>query len=490
MIFSSYMKISLLYPSWTGEYGNISLFARKAAGSYPPLNLAYLASIAEKQGHDVRIIDGESEGMPIEQMADRTIEFNPDIVGITATTPFYHISENLAKGLKQKNKDIRTAIGGQHITVLREAVFSNCFDYGFIGEADNSWSKFLQTIESNGDISKVKGILYRENGEVKSTGKSDSVTDMDSLPFPARHLLNMKNYRMMTPRGEKKFTSIITMRGCPYECVFCSTKVFGDKNRRISPKKVVEEMKECVDKYKTEHFTFLDDTLTLNRKHISDICDLIIEEKLGVTFDGNTRANLVDEELVKKMSEAGLVKLCFGLESADENVRKFLKKKVPLESYVAANKLTEKYGIETVNSCMIGLPGETEESIRNTLRFLREHKEIKQANIAIAVPYPGTELYEMAKKGENGLKLETTDFSQYKRYNAAVMSVGKFSPDDLIRIQNEAFASVYCFSPERWQTMLDKSGVEGARMTLARLMKCIDEGETKFLTNKQLGIGK
>jgi len=481
------MKVSLLYPSWTEECGEIAHFSKRV-GKLPPLNLAYLAAIAEREGHEVRVIDGEADGISLEKVVEKTSEFNPDVIGITATTPFYHVSVNLAKLLKEKKSDMKIVIGGPHITVLKERVFENFFDYGFIGESDNSWPKFLRAVEERRDVSNIKGILYRENGEVKFTGDYEPVGDINSIPFPARRLLNNENYRMGTLEGEKRFTSIMTVRGCPFSCIFCSTKVFGKDTRRREPKKVVEEMKECINNYGTEHFSFLDDTLTLNKEHFSEICDLIIKEKLGITFEGSTRANLVDEEIVKKMANAGLIRLSFGLESVDENIRRVMKKQVPLESYVASNKITNKYGIETSNSCMIGLPGETEETIRKTLRFLREHREIKQASLSIAVPYPGTELYEMAKREENGLKLETEDFSEYRRYNAAVMSVGNFSPADLIRIQNEAFASIYCFVPERWETMIAKSGIKGARMTMERLMRCIDEGETKFLTDKQLGI--
>jgi radical SAM superfamily enzyme YgiQ (UPF0313 family) len=136
---------------------------------------------------------------------------------------------------------------------------------------------------------------------------------------------------------------------------------------------------------------------------------------------------------------------------------------------------------------MIGLPGETLESIKKTLTFLRKSKEIRQANIAIAVPYPGTELYDMAMKGQLGLRLETQDFSNYRRYDAAVMTVGSFSPADLINIQNEAFASIY-LAPWRWEPMTRKSGFRGTLMTFQRLAKCLKQGGTRFLTNTQLGI--
>jgi anaerobic magnesium-protoporphyrin IX monomethyl ester cyclase len=479
------MKVSLLYPSWTREYDKISHFAKKA-GRFPPLNLAYLGAIAEEAGHEVRITDGESEELPLERIVDGTLDFQPDVIGITATTPFYHLAVELATALK-KRSDAPIAIGGPHITVLREKVFDDCFDFGFVREAETSWANFLERWDSDCDVKDVKGILYREGGEVKYSGDIDPVKSLDSLPIPARHLLKNEMYRLGTMEGTKQFTSIITVRGCPFKCIFCSTEVFGNNTSRRSPEKVVEEMAEVVERYGTNHFMILDDTLTLYRPHIEEICDRIISSGLDITFEGSTRANLIDEDLVKKMKTAGLTRLSFGLETVDEGMRKRMRKNVPLGSYKAANFLTNKYGIETLNSCMIGLPGETEETIRKTLRFLRESKEIKQANISIAVPYPGTELYALAEEGKDGLSWADKDFSQFRRYNSAVMQVGNLSPEDLVDLQNEAFASIY-LAPWRWMPMIKKSGLKGAWLTGKRLWNCLKKGNTRFLTNKQLGI--
>ncbi|MBT4135726.1 radical SAM protein [archaeon] len=479
------MKIALLYPLWTEEYGKISHFAKKA-GKWPPLNLAYLAAIAEKQGHEVIIIDGEAEGLSIEEIVKQTKEFNPDIIGCTGTTPFYHIVVEMANALK-KELNVPIVIGGPHITVLKGEVFEDCFDYAFIGEGDNSWPEFLEKYEKKEDVTKIRGMMHRDNGEIKFTGQAFPIHDMDSVPSPARHLLKADKYNLGTSKGMQKFTTIMTVRGCPFKCIFCSTKVFGNDTRMKNPELVIEEMKECIEKQGVEHFMFLDDTLTMNREHMMKICELMIKENLGVTFEGSTRANLIDEELIKIMVDAGLIRLSFGLESVDETIRTTMKKMVPLESYITANKLTNKYDIETLNSCMIGLPGETRETVKKTLKFLRESKDIKQANISIAVPYPGTELFEMAKKGENGLKLETEDFSNYRRYNAAVMTVGDLSPEDLVEIQNEAFASIY-LAPWRWKPMINKSGKVGALLTFNRLVKALKKGDTEFITNSQLGV--
>lgn len=479
------MKLALLYPLWTEEYGTISHFAEKA-GKWPPLNLAYLAAYAETKGHNVSIIDGEAEGLSINQIVERVKVFDPDLIGITATTPFYHIAVELGFALKNCIKT-PICIGGPHISVLKEKVFEKCFDYAFIREADNSWNDFLEKFEKNDNIEDVKGILYRKDKRIIFSGDAEPCKDVNKIPIPARHLLKNELYNLGTMKGLKQFTSIMTVRGCPFNCIFCSTKVFGKDIRRRNPELVVKEIKECIDRYGIRHFVFLDDTLTLHRQHIMDICELIIKEKLNITFEAGTRANLIDEELIEKLTDAGLIRLSFGLESVDETIRETIKKMVPLESYITANKLTNKYGIETLNSCMIGLPGESYETINKTLAFLRRSKEIRQANISIAVPYPGTELFEMAKKGENGLKLETEDFSKYRRYDAAVMTVGELTAAKLIEIQNEAFASIYLV-PWRWEPMIRKFGAVGALLTFKRLVKCLKMGDTSFLTNRQLGV--
>ncbi|MBF0473755.1 MAG: radical SAM protein [Nitrospirae bacterium] len=466
------MKILLIFPKWTEDYGLISFFAKKAS-VWPPLNLCYLASQAESKGHVVKIIDGEAEDVPADKMVIKAEEFKPDLIGITATTPFFNVAVELAKRFKEKIKGCPPIIiGGPHITILKYEAFLPCFDYGFIGEADNSWNDFVKCLEEGSDFGSVKGILYRKDGNVLFSGIADSSIDVDSIPIPARHLLNLSKYNIGTMHGVKRFTTIMTSRGCPFNCIFCSTKVFGKRSRRRTPRLVVDEIAYIVKNFGITHFIFLDDTLTANRDHIMEICDLIKKDNLSITFEAGTRANLLDEELVAKMAGTGLTRISFGLESVDENIRKIMRKEVPIESYISSNKLTNKYNIETLNSCMIGLPGETIETIEKTLKFLRHSKEIKQANLSIAIPYPGTQLYEMAKKGEYGLKLLIDDFSKFRRYGSAVMQVGDFTPEDMIRIQNDAFVSIY-LAYWRIIPMIRKSGILGGLLTLGRLLRAI-----------------
>jgi radical SAM superfamily enzyme YgiQ (UPF0313 family) len=466
------VNIALIYPRWTSEYGIFGHFA-KAASVWPPLILAYLAALAEQDGHNVIIIDAEAENLPIPAVITRLRDFNVDVIGITATTPFFHTATKMGEQIKNAFPNVPLVIGGHHVTSVKEEGFYPCFDYAFIGEAEISWMEFLRKYSNKEDVTTTKGILYRKDGKVIFTGEANRVEDVNTLPLPARHLLKPHLYNLGTLQGKKQFTSIYTIWGCPFRCIFCCTGAFiGKKMRKKDPKAVIEEIKHVIKTDGTKHFLFLDDTLTMDRPHIMEICNLIIKEKLDITFEGGTRANLVDEELIKTLKQAGLTRLCFGLEAVDEKIRKIMRKEVPLDAYVKANEISNRYGIQTLNSCMIGLPGESREAIEKTLDFLDKQREIKQANIAIAVPYPGTELYHMAKRGDYGLKLLTEDYSKYIRYNSAVMQVGDLSPDDLIELQNYAFLSVYT-APWRLKSMISRSQNKALFLMSLRFVKYV-----------------
>ena len=464
------MKIALVFPKWTEEFGIFSHFS-KSSSPHSPVNLTIIAALAEKEGHKVIIIDSEIENLSIQKTIERLKDFNPDIVGTTSTTPFFHIVKSFVEEVKKEMPDKITVLGGHHITVLKEETFSSCFDYAFIGEADVSWVQFLRCISKGESVESIKGILYRKDGKVISTGPPDPITDLDSLPIPARHLLKMNLYKMGTPTGKKCCSFIMAGRGCPFHCIYCSTDVFGRKLRKRSPKLIVEEIK-MVAQQGIKYFLILDDTFTVDRRHVLEICSLLKKENLNIEFEINTRANLVDEELIKVMKEVGLARIFLGLETVDENIRKTIKKDVPLESYKKANLLAKKYKIEACNCCMFGLPGETEETIKKTLNYLTNAKEIIHSNINIAVPYPGTELCEMAKRREYDITLLTDDYTKYKRFNNSVMKVGNLTPQRLIELQNWAYIRTF-FLPWRIIPAIKKYGFMSIILVLVRLYRHI-----------------
>ncbi|MEK7337710.1 MAG: radical SAM protein, partial [Nitrospirota bacterium] len=336
------------------------------------------------------------------------------------------------------------------------------------------------------DVSNVAGIIFRRNGKLVSTGQPADITDLDALPAPARHRLDMSRYKLGTLRGRLPFTSIQTMRGCPWKCIFCASEALKTTEMRVrSPRSVVNEMKQVVEQFDTRHFYIVDDVMTLWKEHILEIAELITQEKLEITFEGSTRANLVEDEVIARLVKSGLIRLSFGLETVDPEIRRTMKKQVPLEHYVKANGICNKYGVEALNSVMIGLPGETRDTVMATLTFLRNAREVKQANFAIAVPYPGTEFHELAVKGDKGVKLMTKDFSEYRRYGSAVTTVGDLSPRDLIDLQNEGFVSIYS-APWRWIPMLQKHGVIGGTLMLIRVARLLSQKLFKR-SGKQVG---
>ncbi len=466
------MKVCLLYPTWTGSYGLFAHFARRAS-TWPPLNLALLAAVVEAAGHEVSIIDGEAEQLSLDEMVRTALAKKPDLIGLTATSPFFHLSKAVAEAIKRTAPNIPIAIGGPHITIMKEKAMFPAFDYAFIGEAEQSFPQFLAQYEQGKDIGDVAGLIYWRNGTLVSTGQPADIADLDQFPIPARHLLNMSLYKLGTLRGRLPFTSIQTMRGCPWKCIFCASEALKTTSVRVrSPRSVVAEIKSVVQQFGIRHFGIVDDVLTLWREHIVEICDLLDREGLAITFEGSTRANQVDETLIARLAKSGLIRLSFGLETVDADMRKTMKKQVPLEHYVRANRICNELGVEALNSVMIGLPGETRDTVRATLQFLRSAREVKQANFAIAVPYPGTEFHEMAVSGTNGLELRTDDFSEYRRYGSAVTKVGDLAPEDLIDLQNEGFVSIYS-APWRWKPMLRKHGLVGGSLMLFRVAKLV-----------------
>ena len=209
------MKVLFLYPLWTGETKGIAgYFAKTSGGTYIPYNLAILASITERQGHQAKIIDGELEKIGLEELTEKAAEYNPDIVVLTGMTPFYNIAIECASLLKEKNVNASICVGGPHITIMEEKAFNAPFDYGFVGEGEESWVKFLQAKENKINFHDVPGLIYRENNDIKKNPRAHTNKNLDVYPMAAYHLLKMGKYKIGTLKGRLPFSSIQTFRGC------------------------------------------------------------------------------------------------------------------------------------------------------------------------------------------------------------------------------------------------------------------------------------
>lgn len=465
------MTVVLVHPPWLQVYGKYREAARVGV-LYPPLGLCSLAAYLEKGGHEVQIIDAEAEGLDTTQVVDRIGTAAPDIVGITATTPMMPGTEALAQEIKGR-LDVPVVIGGPHVTAMPLETLRRCgyFDYGVYGEGEVTFSDLVSGLEKGGEIEEVRGLVYRRDGEVMKTEARPLLKDLDALPFPDRGLLKLENYRWSVPKkGVTEFTTIMSTRGCPFHCVFCSqSTVFGREVRYRSPDNLLDEMEGIVKKFGIRHFVFIDDTLTLKRQRVVEICRGILDRDLEVTWEGWTRAHTVDEELLRLMKEAGLVRISFGIESGNPEILKAIKKGVTLEQIKKAYRMAKEVGLETRGSVMLGHPFETGRTAMETLEFIRDLKDCDQVHINITTPYPGTELYDMVARGEGGIKLLTDDFSEYRRYGDAVIEVNDLKREDLVGLQKRGFLMFY-LTPRRVIYNLRRAGLlAGLRNAIAFL---------------------
>ncbi|MBW2996313.1 B12-binding domain-containing radical SAM protein [Candidatus Woesearchaeota archaeon] len=453
------MKVILIYPEFTDIYGRYRS-AAKVGVVYPPLGLMYLASSLEQGGHDVKIIDTEVDGLSKQEIVKIVVREKPDVVGITSTTPIHHKAIELFKVIKEADSSIMTLSGGPHPTSLPEDTLKECaeIDIVIIGEAEET----IREVCDSKKLSDIKGICYRKNGKIKFSGERELIKDLDKIPLPARHLVKNKKYLWSVPKkGIIPITPVMTTRGCPYKCIFCSQLViFGNCMRYRSVDNVVKEIDEIVNKYKINHLVFYDDTLGLNRKLTYELVDAIKKSGLEFTFEGMTRVNIIDRELLQKLKSIGLNRLSFGVESGNQHILDASKKGITLEQIKKAYELTSELGIETRMSIVLGLPFETKKSIEKTIKFMKS-LECYQAYVNIGTPFPGTEYYDMAVKGYGGIKLLTKDWKEFRRWGNAVIEVNDLKRDDLIKYQKKALMNFY-MTPRRVVYNLRRAGIKAA----------------------------
>ncbi|MBT9138836.1 MAG: 2-hydroxyethylphosphonate methyltransferase [Syntrophomonadaceae bacterium] len=241
----------------------------------------------------------------------------------------------------------------------------------------------------------IQGITYRKDGEVVSNSARPTNVDLDSLPFLAYHLLPWQRYKPHPPHGRAlPFAAIITSRGCPYRCAYCSKPIFGSKFRAQSPERVVEEVAYYQNKFGIKEIAFYDDVFTLNKKRAYAIADGIIKKGLKIHWTCETRVNLVDKELLHHMKQAGCYAIAYGIESASQEILDAIHKDITLEQVEEAIRITQEVGLQIVGYFMIGSPGESPETIRKTIQFAKKLK-VDFAQFAITTPFPGTELYKL-----------------------------------------------------------------------------------------------
>ena len=393
------MRILLIYPP-NGNMitANVPLFDeafdKGESGFYPPLGIMIVAAYVEQNTeHKIEILDTQVERMNYNDIEKEIKRRKPDVVGITAMTFTLIDVIMTAKVVKSIDENIKVVLGGPHVNIYPdETINIPEVDYLVLGEGEITFTELIQNMGNMGRLKQIKGLAFKEGDKIVNTDQRTLIDNLDAIPFPARHLTPYKKYYSLLAK-RSPVTTMITSRGCPYKCLFCDRPHLGKKFRARSANNVVDEMEECMSMGVNE-FLIYDDTFTINRKRVINICDEILKRGLDIGWDIRARVDNVDAEMLKKLKEAGCERIHYGIESANPEILKVLRKGITVEQVIKAFKLTKKVGISTLAYFMIGSPRETRAQALETIEFAKKLNP-DFIHFSVTTPFPATPLYYM-----------------------------------------------------------------------------------------------
>jgi anaerobic magnesium-protoporphyrin IX monomethyl ester cyclase len=377
----------------------------------PPLSLSYLASVLNREGIEVKILDFLVTPYHPKKLRRELEEYRPQLVGATCVTLNYPIARRMLKACKAFDPHVFTVIGGPHVTFALEETLlqSPWIDVIVIGEGERTLVELVRAVEENRDIYHVPGIAFADGGTVTKTSRRPLIEDLDKLPLPARELLPMARYRALgTP------CTVITSRGCPYSCIFCSGhRMFGPKVRFRSPELVVDEIEKLQRDFGLGKINIVDDTFTLNHHHTRAVCEEMLRRNLKIKWSAFARVDRISEDLAQLMNRAGCEWVLFGVESADEGILKTIRKGITPDEVRRGVKIAAEAGINVFNSFILGLPGESRDTALKSMAFGDElyHKYGAKYGFHLLSPLPGTEVYERAK--DYGIRILSRNWARY-----------------------------------------------------------------------------
>lgn len=392
------MKVLLINPSFNRYAG-----VKGHGGLSAPLNLAYLAAYLREKRSDseVKILDAEAYGLTYEETVNHVKEFNPALLGITTTTPSFDVIIELIHRIHKKFPSLPIILGGPHATGSpKECALTEGISTIVLGEGELTFLEIYDAVKGKGVFHEIPGLCFREGNEIHFTEKRSLINDLDTLPFPARDLLPMHLYYSPPTKSlsEGSVANIVASRGCPFHCTYClSDFMWNGKYRYRSPENVVQEIEELVQTYGISEFNFNDDLFTANKKRLLRFCELIIKKKLNIRWVCMSRADYIHPDILKFMKKAGCGKIAMGLESGSQKVLNAMNKQIDLPKSLEAVNEIKKAGIKVGVSFVMGHIGETEETIKETIKLA---KRCNADTVAFfqASPYPGTEFYRVVKE--------------------------------------------------------------------------------------------
>jgi len=450
------MKVLLIAPPSEAIYGKYKKLYRSGFLS-PPIHLCGLDACVEQAGHEASIIDGDAEQVSIPELVGMAVGYEPDLIGITATSIHFYIAKSIIAGIK-KRSDTPIVLGGTHINIFREDVLKDTpdIDYGCLGDGEQFIIELLEVLESKDieALSGIKGLIYRRNDEIIVNPDREIETNLDKYPIPSRHLIkNELYYRAVPGKGYVTTAAALSSRGCPFNCNYCAVEKItnGRRVRLRSAENVLDELDFIANKLNIHHIAFNDDCLTISKKRIYEICDGIHKRGLDITWEGLSRADCIDRDILSAMKKAGFVRISIGIESGNQYILDVLNKQETLQQIEEAVRIIKDVGIVTRGSIIIGSPYETLEKVHETFRFIKKIP-LDQVAINVMQPYPGTKIRDMIMNGEGGSRFisDPDDFDKMQRFGSANHMVNDLTPEKLVKLQQSGFLSFYIRPKTMW----------------------------------------
>ncbi|MFA5357136.1 MAG: radical SAM protein [Candidatus Omnitrophota bacterium] len=396
------LKIAFVSPplGLAQRYGRLA----PLGSSMPSIALLSLAAVAKKEGFEVLIIPADSMGLDRERITERISQFQPDCLAITSTTPAIYEAHRLAERVKRLNNKITTLIGGHHISALPRETMRHFpgFDIGIVNEGELTLSELLGRLDRKEPIEPVKGIVFRGDGEIVLNDTREFIVDLDTLPYPAWELLEGFPSSYYPPFFRFKrmpAAAIVTSRGCPQQCIFCSKAVFGNHIRFFGAEYVFGMMELLRNRYGVKEILIEDDTFLVKKERARDICALILKNRLDISWSCLARVDDAEEDILRLMKRSGCWQIGFGIESGSQEVLDLAKKNINLADARRAMEIARKTGISTKGFFILGFPNDTPATLEDTAGFIRE-SSLSDISVSFMTPMPGTELYSRA--GELG----------------------------------------------------------------------------------------
>lgn len=408
-----------------------------------PLGLAYLAAVSKKAGYHVAAIDAQALSLDAATTAQLVCEYQPKLVGITATTPQIKEAWKISQNLKKSNPEIKVVLGGVHPTALpEESLIQEGVDFVVRGEGEQSFLELVETILHKKETPNLKGLSFRKGKDFIHLPPRERINDLNSLPFPSREIFDFPEKYFSPYTHRKRFATLITSRGCPGKCIFCNKNIFGSEFRSRSAENVISEIEYLYHHFAIQEFHIVDDCFTWDLQRLEEFCRILIKKNMEVTWacSNGIRVDRGDFRIFKLMRQAGCYRVSFGVESGNNEVLKQIGKDIDLKKIKNAFQDARKAGLTTVAFFMLGNYSENQKTLQQTIKFAK-HLNPDYAQFSLAVPYPGTVLFEIVKSKGRFLTLDWDDYAISK--NKVVFELPGISPEVLKKMYRRAYREFY-----------------------------------------------